>query len=135
MPSLSEMEKILNGPLGGHKRIIPGTIPVEGGETVYFCDDGRTLLEQFNALASSYRNPCHAQYGSMFELGCSLTLPDGSTFHAIQYHGDIAGWRQDIEEGAAEQKIALARIDGETLVISDGRVFELSACTAKFKGE
>jgi hypothetical protein len=60
------------------------------------------------------------------------TLPDGSIFHAIEYHGDIEGWRQDIEEGAAEQKITLARIEADKLVISDGRVFDLSACTAKF---
>jgi len=128
----SEMEKIL-GVAIGHKGIIPGAVPTNGVETVYFRDDGRTMLEQFDALASSYKNPRHAQYGGMNEQGCSLTLPDGSTFHAVQYHGDISGWRQDIEEGAVAQKIALARIEADKLVISDGRVFELSACTAKFK--
>jgi hypothetical protein len=127
----SEMERILGAPIG-HKGIIPGTVPVEGVEVVYFCDDGRTMLEQFEALASSYRNPRHAQYGGMNERGCRLTLPDDSIFHAIGYHGDIEGWRKDIEEGAAEQKITLAKIDGDKFVISDGRVFELSGCAVKF---
>jgi hypothetical protein len=127
----SEMEKILGVPIG-HKGIIPGTVSMEGVEVVYFCDDGRTILEQFEALASSYRNPRHAQRGGMNGRGCHLTLPDGSIFHAIGYHGDIAGWRQDIEEGAAAQKITLARIDGDKFAISDGRVFELSSCTAQF---
>jgi hypothetical protein len=129
MLSLEELEKLHGGPIG-HQGIISGTVPVEGVETVYFCDDGRnSVWEQFDALAP---NTCHAQHGGMYTDGCHLTLPDGSIFHSVQYHGDIAGWRQDIEEGAAEQKIALARIEAGKLIVSDGRVFELSACTAKF---
>jgi len=64
--------------------------------------------------------------------GCYLTLPDDSIFHAVGYHGDLAGWKQDIETGATEQNIALARIDGNKLVVSDGRVFALSDCKATF---
>jgi hypothetical protein len=123
------MERILGVPIG-HKGIIPGTVPVEGVEIAYFCD-GSSEGERFHDL-TSHSKPRHAQCGGMNERGCSLTLPDGSIFHAIGYHGDIVGWRQDIEEGAAAQKIALARIEADTLVISDGRVVKLSTCTAKF---
>jgi len=124
-----EMEKVLGVPIG-HKGIIPGTVPVDGVENAYFCDRS-TKGERFHEI-TLHSKPLHAQRGSVYERGCHLTLPDGSIFHAIEYFGDIAGWRRDIEEGAAEQKITLARIDGDKLVISDGRVFELSACTAKF---
>jgi hypothetical protein len=121
------MERVLGVPIG-HKGIIPGTVPVEGVETAYFCD-GSAKGERFHDLMLRSK-PLHAQRGSVYERGCHLTLPDGSIFHAAQYHGDIEGWRKDIEEGAAEQEITLARIDGDKLVISDGRVFDLSECTA-----
>jgi hypothetical protein len=126
---ISQMEKILGKPIG-HKGIIPGTVPVEGVEIAYFCD-GSDEGERFHDL-TSHSKPRHAQRGGMNERGCRLTLPDGSIFHAIGYHADIEGWRKDIEEGAAEQKITLARIEADKLVISDGRVFDLSECTAKF---
>ena len=126
---ISQMEKILGKPIG-HKGIIPGTVPVEGVEHVYFCD-GSSKGERFHDLTLDSK-PLHAQRGGVCGEGCHLTLPDGSIFHAAQYNGDIDGWRQDIEEGAAEQKITLARIEADKLVISDGRVFELSACTVKF---
>jgi hypothetical protein len=129
MLSLSELEKIHGAPIG-HRGIIPGTVPVEGVETAYFCD-GSVGGERFHEL-TLHSKPLHAQRGGVSGGGCHLTLPDGSIFHAIEYHDDIAGWRRDIEEGAAAQKITLAKIEGDKFVISDGRVFELSACTAKF---
>ena len=130
-PIHSELEKIHGGSVG-FDGTVPGTVPVDGVEIVYFCDDGRSSKrKQFDAL-TTHTNHCHTQRGGANTRGCALTLPDGSIFHAIGYHGDIAGWRQDIEEGAAGLKIALARIDGDKLIISDGRVIALSDCTAKF---
>jgi hypothetical protein len=129
MLSLSELEKIHGGPIG-HKGIIPGTVSVKGSEIAYFCD-GSSEGERFHDL-TMYSKPSHAQRGGVNTRGCHLTLPDGSIFHAIGYHGDIAGWRQNIEEGATGLKIALARIEADRLIISDGRVFNLSECTAKF---
>jgi len=128
----SEMERILGGPIG-HDKTIPGSVSIDGKEFVYYCDDGRNpVRKQFSAL-TQYTNPPHAQRGGVTSQGCSLVLPDGSIFHAIAYHGDLAGWRQDIEEGAAGLKVALAKIDADKIVLSDGREFELSACTAKFE--
>jgi len=129
MLTLSELEKIHGGPIG-HKGIIPGTVPVEGVEHAYFCD-GSAKGARFHDL-TSHSKPLHAQRGAVIGDGCHLTLPDGSIFHAVQYHGDIAGWWKDMEEGATEQKITLARIEADKLVISDGRVFALSECTAEF---
>jgi len=126
-----KMERILGVPIGLDKTI-PGTVSVAGIEFVYFCDDGCSLVdEQFDAL-TQFATPPHAQCGGATLDGCSLTLPDGSVFHAIGYHGDLAGWRQDIEEGAAGLITALARIDAGKIVASDGRVFKLSECIPKF---
>jgi hypothetical protein len=126
---ISQMEKILGVPIG-HQGIIPGTVPIDGTEIVYFCD-GSAKGKRFHDL-TSHSKPLHAQRGGVTGRGCHLTLPDGSIFHAAGYRGDLAGWRQDIEEGAAAQKILLARIEADKLVISDGRKFALSECTAEF---
>ena len=114
---------------------IPGTVPIDGAEIVYFRDNGLLpRIEQFHALTGYTEHP-HAQNGGVSTYGCRLFLPDGSVFHAIGYHGDIQGWRKDIEEGAAGLNIPLARIDADKIIVSDGRVFDLSACVVKFENE
>jgi len=125
------MEKILGVPVG-RDETIPGTVDVEGLEFIYFSDDGVIPVgSQFDAL-TQYTNPPYAQRGGAILDGCSLTLPDGSTFHAIVYHGDIHGWRQDIMEGARGLNITLARIDTDKIIIADGRIFNLTECMPKF---
>ena len=126
-----EMEKILGVSVGLDKTI-PGTVPVDGLEFVYFCDNGHSSAsEQFYAL-TNYTNPPHAQCGGSSLDGCRLTLPDRSIFHAIGYHGDITGWRQDIKEGAIGLNVVLARIDADKIIVSDGRIFKLSSCIPKY---
>ena len=125
-----EMERILGVPIGLDETI-PGIVPIDGVEFVYFCDDGSSASDRFDTLAQCM-NPPHAKFGGFSLDGCSLALPDGSVFHAIGYHGDIAGWSQDFEEGAAMLKIALARIDADRIIVSDGREFSISACIPKF---
>jgi len=53
-------------------------------------------------------------------------------FHAIGYHGDLEGWRKDIEAGAQAMHLLLARIEGDKFVVSDGRLFPLSECKIEF---
>lgn len=55
-----------------------------------------------------------------------------SMFHAIGYHGDLEGWRKDIEAGAQAMHLLLARIEGDKFVVSDGRLFPLSECKIEF---
>jgi hypothetical protein len=127
----SQMEKILGGPIG-HNNVIPGTVAVGGKEFVYFSDDGKNpFRKQFNAL-TQHTNPPHAKRGGTTSQGCSIALPDGSVFHAIAYHGDIEGWRHDIREGAQALHVLLARIEGDRIVVSDGRSFSLEECKATF---
>jgi len=128
MLTKEQLEKLRSKTIGLNKNI-PGATPIDDGEIVYFCD-GSADGERFHDLAS-HSKPRHARYGGAYGASCQLTLPDGSIFHAIGYHGDIVGWRQDIEEGATALNIALARIDGDKLVVSDGRAFALSDCKAR----
>lgn len=127
----SEMEKILGKPLG-RNNVTPGTIAIPGKEFVYFQDDGeKPVRKQFNDL-TQYTNPPHAKSGAVTSQGCSISLPDNTVFHGIAYHGDIDGWRKDIEEGAKGLQILLARIDGDNFIVSDGKTFQLADCKVSF---
>ncbi|MHA6896973.1 hypothetical protein ACQUJT_23275 [Ralstonia pseudosolanacearum] len=130
---LERLEQALGGKLERKDaRVIPGTVQVDGTEIVYFADDGRhPFRKQFRAL-TEYTNPPHAQSGGVNEQGCKITLPDGQLFHAIGYHGDLAGWRRDIEAGAQALGLLQARIVDNKFFVSDGRVIELTDCTIEF---
>jgi len=130
---LRQIERILGGKFErADSRVIPGSIPVEGIEIVYFADDGEnTFRKQFSKL-TEYTNPPYAKSGGANEQGCKITLPTGETFHAVGYHGDVDGWRKDIEASADARHILLARIRGNDIAISDGRSFPLDKCAIEF---
>lgn len=126
---VSKTEKAL-GVRVGRDGTIPGTIGVEGKEFVYFGDTGTgSFRDQFNALVQ-FVTPPRAKRGGASNQGCTLECPDGSIFHGIAYHGDLQGWRLQIEEGARGLGVPLARIVGERLVVSDGRSLALAECKA-----
>ncbi|MBM6446866.1 hypothetical protein JQF37_25010 [Pseudomonas sp. MIL9] len=41
----------------------------------------------------------------------------GPLFHAFSYHGDLEGWRKDIEAGAEGIGLLLTRIEGDQFII------------------
>jgi hypothetical protein len=127
----NQMEKILGGPIGLGKEI-PGTVVIEGKEFVYFLDNGKaSLREQFKAL-TQFTNPPNAKNGGVNTQGARIILPDDSTFYAIAYHGDIVGWRKDIQEGAEGLGVLLGKIESNNIAISDGRSIPLSDCKVVF---
>jgi len=130
---LERLEKILGGKIEQRDaRVIPGTVEVKGLRVVYFSDDGKNPSgKQFWNL-TTHTNPHFATSGGVNERGCKITLPDGQLFHAVGYHGDLDGWRKDIEAGAKALHLLLARIEGGRLLISDGRAFALSDCKVEF---
>ena len=126
----SEMERLLGVPVGIPKTI-PGTaehLPGSRQQYRYVADDGtRDFAAQFKKLSASAA-PRHAKTGGMSTQGCQLSLPDGSLFHPIGYHGDVDGWGIDIETAAKRLGLLVAHIEGDRIVISDGRSFPLSEC-------
>lgn len=130
---LEQLEQILGGKIERREgRVIPGTVAIDGSEFVYFSDDGVShFRKQFKKL-TEFTNPPNAKSGGVSERGCKVTLPDGQLFHAIGYHGDIEGWRKDIEAGARALHLLLARIEGSVFVVSDGRSFPLDECKIDF---
>lgn len=130
---LERLEKILGGKIEQRDaRVIPGTVEIEGSRVVYFSDDGlNDFSDQFDAL-TEHAIPRQAKRGGRSDSGCKITLPDGQLFHAISYHGDLDGWRKDIETGARALHLALASIEADQFVTSDGRTFALSDCKVEF---
>ncbi|TBZ93292.1 hypothetical protein E0H56_15115 [Rhizobium leguminosarum bv. viciae] len=130
---LDRLERILGGKFERRNaRAIPGTQSVDGVEIVYFSDDGKNnFRKQFRSLTSSV-DPRAATRGGMNERGCRITPPNGPLFHAIGYHGDVDGWRKDVQTGAKARGLLLARIEDGDFIVSDGRRFALSECQVEF---
>lgn len=130
---LDKLEKAIGGSFERkNARIVPGSNPATGHEVVYFSDDGsRTPREQFYRLTRQV-NPPHLKTGGANERGCKITIPDGTAFYAMSYHGDIDGWRKQVAQGARELGILTATVDGQLFLISDLREFDISCCFVEF---
>lgn len=128
-----QLEAALGGKLEqSGSRSIPGLYPRNGAEVVYFSVTAqRNHRKQFRNI-TSFTNPPFAQYGGVSESGCFIELPDGTFFYALTYHGDLEGWRRDIDEGAKAYGSILARIEGDNLILVDGKSFSLAACKIGF---
>ena len=67
--------------------------------------------------------------------GCRLldtvTTPDGERFVALAFHGDVTWWRGLVEMNAARQRLVTAQVEGDRLVLSDGREFAVADCAAQ----
>jgi hypothetical protein len=127
----NKMEEILGASIGFAK-VMPGTITRVGQEIVYVSDDGRSDFSNLFSRLTKNIAPRHAKHGGKTSQGCRLWLPDGSLFHPVGYHGDIEGWRKDIELGAQQLGLLVARIKDENIFVSDGRSFPIAKCKVEF---
>lgn len=114
-----------------NNRNIPGLIPCEDQEFLYFTtykdyDENETFIKLTNFLET----PC-AKFGGSTILGCSITIPNGKTYHALSFFGDVDGWKKDIIYASQELKISLARINNKILICND-EMIPLSTCIINF---
>jgi hypothetical protein len=70
-------------------------------------------------------------YGAS-EYGCSIKAPNGLLYHALITHGDVAGWRKDIEFGAARFGLSLAKVRARKFVVEVNQQYEISECAVEF---
>jgi len=126
------MEKILGlGPIE-KQRTIPGAVNVEGVEHIYIADDGKNDVTSLFKKVTRQITPPLAKNGGAVLEGCKLNLPDGMLFHAIAYHGDIAGWREQIEKGAIALGLATAKVNEGKITTTSGDTYLLSGCEVIF---
>lgn len=131
--NIKKIEMLLGGTLeDSSSRVVPGTEEASSRKVVYFSDDGKNNLSKQFKNITCFTNPPFATAGGVIEAGCQIIPPGGPTFHAIVFHGDIAGWAKDIEAGASGLGLLLAQIDGDQFSISDNRNFLLCECEIRF---
>ncbi|KKD60073.1 hypothetical protein RN22_12155 [Grimontia sp. AD028] len=114
------------------EREVPGTIGVDGREFWYVEDDGKGDFNKlFPKLLTAITPPLHNSGGAITG-GCSLTLPDGRVFHSISYKGDLAGWKEQVIQGAKELGLGLFQVRDDKVELIDGSCYLLSECEANF---
>ncbi len=109
--------------------VVPGTRPGSAEQVRYVSYDRGSqrpvdLFEQVVLVAGG----AIAKEGGVVLDPVVATAPDATSFYALSYHGDISGWRQQIEDGAKALGFLTARVQGGTLILSDGRSYDLSVC-------
>jgi hypothetical protein len=109
----------------------PGTRPGQAEKVRYVSfDRSQNPAELFHDVVRRVK-PVLAKNGGVNQDRFIVTLPDGTPFYALKYHGDVAGWRAQIEQGAADLGFLTAKIESDTFVVSDGRSYPLSECTVE----
>ncbi|MEP4260230.1 MAG: hypothetical protein ABJ375_13080 [Rhizobiaceae bacterium] len=133
MIEMSKLEKALGGKLETHEeRRIPGLDDDESVSTIYFAvPSGKSAKTLFRKI-TNYTNPPFAQSGGATEAGCIISTSSNLVFHALEVHGDLAGWCADIEAGAAAENILLANVQNDQLLVRDGQTFALEDCQVTF---
>lgn len=132
MVMVSEMEQLLG--LGNIQveRLIPGLQYVEGREYRYILNNSSGLFPEFFKKVIRYVNPPIAQNGGVVVEGCEIVIPSGEHFQAISYKGDLDGWRKQVEFGVSALGSSIAYLNGESIVLIDGRCFKLVDCQISF---
>ena len=126
---VSDLERILGAEIQ-RERYIPGTRPGQGATTRYIeLQSGKPPAVLHRVIRAV--DPTIPRSGAVITEPCVLTLPDGTRRFAVSYHGDVVGWQRQITIGAETLDIAVARVEGETLRLSDGRRYPLSDCQAQ----
>jgi hypothetical protein len=114
------------------ERAIPGTRPGENEKVRYVSfAPGDVPGLVYQRVIREIVPPLMTNGGVMLE-GCIITTPNGANFYPLVLNGDIEGWQRQIEQGANKMGLSTAKIVKDIFVISDGRSYPLSECTAEF---
>jgi hypothetical protein len=116
----------------GRERKLPGTKLGEADEVRYVSFAYRSNPADIFEEVVWKVDPPLATSGGVNLANVILTIPDGTPFYALEYHGDVAGWTSQIEQGAQQCGALSARIDGDHFVLSDSRSYLLSECAPNF---
>ncbi|MCK0471167.1 hypothetical protein [Halalkalibacter sp. APA_J-10(15)] len=129
---MCELEHILGLGPSDKIRKVPGTTCTEEREYRYVkCSHNANTATLFKKLIRKVDPPLATSGGAINE-GCIITLPSDECYFAISYKGDIEGWRQQIEKGAANLGLSVARVSENSLVLAEGDEVLLSECAFKF---
>lgn len=121
---VSYIEKMLG--MKNSSYTIPGQ-KTESDGTIIYLEDQTKSFQIFDSFTDSLKER-KASSGGIMDRACQITLPRGEILHAIYYHGDLAGWRQDIEFSAKELNLLTGVIEKDKIVLSNGERYPLADC-------
>jgi hypothetical protein len=131
------MDKSLKQALGIEELdewMLPGTRPGDAGKVIYvFLPDDADPSREFDRVTSIFDPPI-AKNGAAFFDTWLVKTPTGEVFYPVYIHGDVEGWRQEIELGATQLGLKMAKIEGDKFVVSGGPAHRLSDCGVTLDG-
>jgi hypothetical protein len=131
------MDKSLQKILGVEKvddPSLPGTRPRDSGKVIYVLLQGyEDSYDAFDEVTSRVDPPIPT-HGAVLVEDWLVKTPTGEIFYPLFFHGDVEGWRQQIESGVTQLGLKMAKIKDGTLAVSDGQNFPLSDCAVTLGG-
>ena len=114
--------------------MLPGTTPRDADRVVYvFLPDHADPSHEFTKVISRVDPPIPKNGAVSFDTWLVKT-PAGEAFYPLSFHGDVDGFREQIELGAIQLGLKVAKIEGDKFVVSGGPAHRLSDCTVTLDG-
>ena len=114
--------------------MLPGTRPRDAGKVIYvLLPRGTDPSDAFDEVTTIIDPPLPRQGAVLLEHWV-VQIPNGDKFYSLYFHGDVGGWRRQIELGADRLGLQLAIIKGNEIVVSNGKNFRLSDCVITLAG-
>lgn len=110
---------------------VPGSRTGEAEKVRYVSFDRTQDPNNLFSMVVRRIDPPLMKHGGVVLEPFIISLPDKTSFYALQYHKDVQGWQKQIEYGAAELNLLTARIEADMFIVSDGRSYSLSQCAVE----
>src|SRR5260221_11803132 len=95
-------------------RAVPGTRPGESEKVRYVSfERSQSPADVFEGVVWKL-NPSLTKKGGVVLENFIITLPDGTPFYALKYHGDLIAWQKQIEQGATDLGFLTGKLESET---------------------
>jgi hypothetical protein len=114
--------------------MLPGTRPRDTGKVIYvFLPPDSDPSDAFREVTGKIDPPIPKAGAALMEHW-QVETPNGEKFYSLYFHGDVEGWRQQIELGAHQLGLQMAKVRDDKFMVLDGSTFLLSDCAVTFNG-
>jgi hypothetical protein len=114
---------------------LPGTRPRDIGKVIYILlPTGVDLSDSFDEVTGKV-DPFIPKHGAALLEYFMVKTPDQEDFFSIYFHGDVEGWRQQIEFGAKQLGLKTAKVHEDKFIVNEGPTYLLSDCTVTLDGK
>ncbi len=113
---------------------LPGTRPQDAGKVIYIgFPAAADVVESFEKVTSKIDPPIPKHGGALLKPWVVQTS-DRERFYSLYFHGDVEGWRQQIELGAKQLGLKMAKVHDDRFVVVEGPSYLLADCTVTLDG-